>query len=470
MPIDPSIPLQIRVPQSVNPLNAIGQALELRQQMQGQRIQDEQLKQAQMNRERDLQEEEVIHSAFEKYGGDPSKALPEIATGVRAKTYMDLRKSVDEERKSAAQIAKDDAQTGEAKLKIKQAQNEQLAGITGFALDLPDDELSKQWGNLAASAKAVDPELQIPDQPLSKADLRTLRTRFLTGAALSKEQLDKADLDKKQKDAITAGVGARIAVATEGNKIAEAASDATIKANQAITGAPDPTTGLTKIQQADLDEKKADNLRADAAAALAAKKAAETERHNRENELRMAKIAAGTGNTLPELANTPKAMQAPAAAAYSRSSIAYADAKAAAEEIQSVIDLVKSGNKAAGSNLPLLGVGSLNAINGIKRMNKAEIDQYQGAGSLWDRITGKAGNLAAGQPIPADVLADIEQLHRTLADGSLRKYKGEVDAINKSHGSSFKVQGPMIRARDEKGILHEAEEGTQLPPGWKLEQ
>jgi hypothetical protein len=33
-----------------------------------------------------------------------------------------------------------------------------------------------------------------------------------------------------------------------------------------------------------------------------------------------------------------------------------------------------------------------------------------------------------------------------------------------SHGPA------MIRARDPKGVLHEAPAGTPLPPGWKLER
>lgn len=143
-------------------------------------------------------------------------------------------------------------------------------------------------------------------------------------------------------------------------------------------------------------------------------------------------------STLPGLENVPAHLAAPAAAAFSKSAVAYADAKSTADEIQGVIDLVRSGNKAAGSNLPLLGVGALNAINGIKRMNSAEINQYQGAGSLWDRVTGEVGKLAAGQPIPADVLDDIEQLHKKLAEGAIKKHSAEVQAINASHGSTFK--------------------------------
>lgn len=209
-------------------------------------------------------------------------------------------------------------------------------------------------------------------------------------------------------------------------------------------------------------------------AAAAARRIAETERHNRRSEEIQAKIAAGAGSMMPELANTPKPLQAPAAAEFSKAGIEYANSKAAADDISAVIGLVRSGNKAAGSNLPLLGVGALNAVNGIKRMNKAEIDQYAGAGSLWDKVVGRLDGLAEGKPIPADVLNDIEALHKTLAEGAKRKYQDKVNAINQSHNSSFKADTGgskrMIRALDPQGNLHEAEEGTPLPAGWKLER
>ncbi len=188
---------------------------------------------------------------------------------------------------------------------------------------------------------------------------------------------------------------------------------------------------------------RADNTRADAAA-IAAQANADASRALTKRGQDMVDARAREAlkqSTIEGMDGVPKYLQAPAAAAFSKSAIAYQDARATADDIQNVIDLVKSGNKAAGSNLPLLGVGALNAINGIKRMNKAEIDQYQGAGSLYDKITGKLGGLAEGKPIPADVLADIETLHKTLAEGAAKKHAGEVSAINVSHGSNFKPMG-----------------------------
>lgn len=125
-------------------------------------------------------------------------------------------------------------------------------------------------------------------------------------------------------------------------------------------------------------------------------------------------------------------------AAYAKSGQAYAGAVTAADDVQKVLDLAGSGNKAAGANVPLVGVGALNAVNGIKRINSAEIAQYGTAGSLLDRIQGKLQGWTEGQPIPKDVLADMKTLHDQLAQGAADKHSREVDVINKTFDQNFK--------------------------------
>jgi hypothetical protein len=129
--------------------------------------------------------------------------------------------------------------------------------------------------------------------------------------------------------------------------------------------------------------------------------------------------------------------------------------------MQSLIELTRTGNKAAGSNLPLIGVETLNAINGIKRINRSEIDQYKGAGSLYDRIMGKVGGLTVGQPIPADVLKDIEAMHDTLRQGAESSYKTRLQGINDNYKSNFQP----VRTPTAKGgtVNMKAPDGTVRP-------
>jgi hypothetical protein len=127
----------------------------------------------------------------------------------------------------------------------------------------------------------------------------------------------------------------------------------------------------------------------------------------------------------------------PASAAMEKAGNELATAQGAADAMQNVLDLASKGNKAAGSNLPLLGVGALNAMNGIKRINGAEIAQYGSAGSLLDKIQGRIGSLTVGQPIPQDVLDSIRELHTTLAQQAPITYERKRQVTNQTYGSSF---------------------------------
>lgn len=143
---------------------------------------------------------------------------------------------------------------------------------------------------------------------------------------------------------------------------------------------------------------------------------------------------------------------------------AYATAKDASDSLQTIIDAAEHGNKAAGANLPLVGVETLNALNGIKRVNSAEISQYGTAGSLLDKIKGKIGGLVSGQPIPNEVMEDIRSLHSQLGDNAFQKYAGELDALNKRTGSAYK---PTYGAPKTSGTALQPialKDGTFLTP------
>jgi hypothetical protein len=125
----------------------------------------------------------------------------------------------------------------------------------------------------------------------------------------------------------------------------------------------------------------------------------------------------------------------------------YIKAKSVTDSMGHLLDLAEHGNKAAGSNIPLVGVETLNAINGIKRINSAEIAQYSNAGSLLDQIKGKIGKLAEGKPIPQDVMDDIRELHHTLGQQAYQEYTDGLRTLNTRTGSTFApaLEAPNIR-------------------------
>lgn len=166
-------------------------------------------------------------------------------------------------------------------------------------------------------------------------------------------------------------------------------------------------------------------------------KAVATEKAQAPTKIATAVAQAKAMNGAGALANVPPHLAAPAVSAYEKSAASLAQAQTAADDVQTILDLAGSGNKAAAANAPLVGVGALNAVNGIKRINSAEIAQYGTAGSLLDKIQGKLQGWTEGQPIPPDVLKDMKALHAQVADSAQTKHEREVQAINQSYGSTY---------------------------------
>jgi hypothetical protein len=144
----------------------------------------------------------------------------------------------------------------------------------------------------------------------------------------------------------------------------------------------------------------------------------------------------------PALAGVPPAAVAPATSAATKLDMDYAKAKASADSIETVLNMAGAGNKAAGANASLVGVGAVNAVNGIKRINSAEIAQYGTAGSLLDKIQGKLQGWTEGQPIPKDVLDDMRALHQALRSSSYQQYTDGLNSINQRYGSKFGPTAP----------------------------
>lgn len=157
-----------------------------------------------------------------------------------------------------------------------------------------------------------------------------------------------------------------------------------------------------------------------------------------------------------------------AASQYEKSSTEYAGARAAAQEMQQLIDLARGGNKISYAYAPTTGVLTINSANGVKRVNMAEIGSYQGAGSAVDRITGWLGKQATGASIDPSILNDMEQVHSNLAATSQKKYANEVQATNATYGSKFKPQDFGGSGTTIKGNGSTQPQGQPVYQGGKL--
>ncbi len=120
----------------------------------------------------------------------------------------------------------------------------------------------------------------------------------------------------------------------------------------------------------------------------------------------------------------------------------YRNANQSADQMDQFINLAKQGNKAAGSMVPLEGALEITTANGVKRINRTEVDQYAGAGSLYDKVHGELSKLAVGKPIPDNVLNDMRQLSNVLRQGSYKTYSDTFDSAQKRYGLNNETKLP----------------------------
>lgn len=112
---------------------------------------------------------------------------------------------------------------------------------------------------------------------------------------------------------------------------------------------------------------------------------------------------------------------------------AYQEALQKAAVLKNVVELAKSGNVVAGSLQPLVATMATLGAEGFKRLTGTELATTSGAGSAWERLKGKVGKLIEGQPIPADVQADMLTLADALTKGAYDTYKTGFDTITKRY-------------------------------------
>jgi hypothetical protein len=158
---------------------------------------------------------------------------------------------------------------------------------------------------------------------------------------------------------------------------------------------------------------------------------------------------------VPALAGVPPALAGQVVTSAGKLDVDYAHAKAASDTLNDFIDAAEAGNKAAAANIPLAGVLQINTANGTKRINRTEIDQYQGAGSLFDQIAGRLGKLTAGQPIPKDVLEDMRTLANMVGERAWNEYNDSLKSLQQRTGYKG---GPTL----------EAPRGAKSTPGSNL--
>jgi hypothetical protein len=140
----------------------------------------------------------------------------------------------------------------------------------------------------------------------------------------------------------------------------------------------------------------------------------------------------------PALVGVPKAQIVPAAAAAEKANKEFADAKSVSDRMNATMDAARKGNVVSYQIIPEEGTLQITTSQGVHRINKTEIDQYAGGGSLWQRMEGHFGKQLSGRSIPDSVLNDMAEIQKIQAQGAQSRYGNTLASINQTYGSKFK--------------------------------
>ena len=147
--------------------------------------------------------------------------------------------------------------------------------------------------------------------------------------------------------------------------------------------------------------------------------------------------AAAARGTDPAVANVPPKQVLPAKADYQKANADYAQNQAVTARLNAMMDAAHTGNVIAYQIIPEEGTLQITTSQGVHRINMAEIEQYAGGGSLWQRMEGHFGKQLSGQSIPASVLDDMAKIQQIQQQGSRQKYENTIKGINQTYGAKF---------------------------------
>jgi len=188
----------------------------------------------------------------------------------------------------------------------------------------------------------------------------------------------------------------------------------------------------------------------------------------------LARAKAEAGND-PRLANVPPNLHKDVLDKVQKVQDDYTTAQQAADDMQSFIDAMRSGNKQASAYIDTEGVLTLNTGRGVKRVNQAEIASYEGAGSIYDRVVGALKKGTTGVGKSDSVINDIEQLHQTIINNATGARDRKLKSIDATYRSGFAPTGTSAGPRagiviDPAGGEHHVKDvdaAIRLHPGTK---
>lgn len=451
---------------SQNPLTEQARAVQL--QGEQQQVKQQQI-QTQMQQQQ-LQDQQAMTKAMQSWDGKDFSQLPELMrqNGISAPGYINAQNSILQRRQQLLSLDK-------SQLEDLDAHHDAALGVLNQAKDIPDEQLSS-WaattGSQLQAANHLTPQeaqtfLQ-HSQSMPPAQFRPWLDVYEKGLKGEKEQIAEvsktAEIAANNAKAIEDAAKARAENATAAHQ--EFINNLTknskpgdyYKQIDAIFDPNDPkTAGSNRMTKAQVDgaisrgDVEAAKQFVDQAfqnvQAINKDIAVQTNpdiQHGKEavayaeGQGRASIEAAAARGNDPAVADVPAKQVLPAKADYQKANADFAQNQAVTQRLNAMMQAAKSGNVIAYQIIPEEGTLQITTSQGVHRINMAEIQQYAGGGSLWQRMQGHFGRALTGASIPNSVLDDMAAIQKIQQEGSQQKYKNTVDGINQTYGSKFK--------------------------------
>lgn len=203
-----SIPLPalaVKSPQQIDPLEAAGRALSLRDLMQRGQLQQQAIQRGGIENEQAqiaLNDQKSMTAAMHEWDGkDFDSLIPLVQKhGGSAQAVMGLKQNALNLKAKYSEIAAKDAETGEKNLTTLKGQNDMVAGAIKNAMSLPDEQLAQGIVATAqdlADKKLIDPQhLQMAQQIAQSGDPASMRKSldfFRKSYMANSAQMDEAE-------------------------------------------------------------------------------------------------------------------------------------------------------------------------------------------------------------------------------------------------------------------------------------
>lgn len=430
------------------PLDQYKSAVQLKTLMgnqQTQQLQQQAMTQENQQRQIQIDDQNAVKKAmlsFDPKKHDMIKDLPNlvIQSGGSPQSAYALQEKLIESQTKLNGMKKDQIET---LLKTHDA----LAGKLQSTLDLPDDKVADSWQNAVKSSVQeglLQPEeaqqyAQFPGRDSAKILLNSLK-----GSQQQAEQA-KSAADTREKNA-TAGL-AEIKLKLANN------SDPTSYANyidSVIPKSGNPGLNLRTKSAVQFSLSRGDVESAQKAINEGMQQVNSIEKEiNPQVQAGKVKVARAEGQARADIAaaqargsdaalsEVPPHLVPPATKDYAKAGEEFATAHQASQNLHDFLAEAKSGNKSAVKIVPLQGALEITTAQGVHRINRTEVDQFAGAGSLYDHLAGKIGGILTGKSITDSVLNDMSALQSKIDANAKTMHANKVKTINKTYGSKF---------------------------------